>query len=449
MKTKMKGKVSLVLVAGLVVMTVICGWSKLIAEINCGGICRDLSKDDDVGTMDIFYMVNEWGEYAGEIPCVEGYLSFDGSIDIYDLISWESDISKANIDLCDWGLPLVPQGPVDEPSLDSSQTGLSFPTDMLMLGKQGTLLDDKIFSLDSFNLSFCSDVSGRNAKLIQTSSGDICVVSPINGIQNLSTGQWVISSMLITHDGFRINVGITSNDNLRYGVPINDAVVDHDNLYIAPATVKYADNEPCQAVIKLVKQGNDYILETIYVDSSNAYDIEVKQDKLYALYKDKIVAYDVDGNIILTKSMDNPVGLAISDYLWTSVGTTVLAINTETFEVERTVHVGDIDFITSLTSDESTGNVWIVGVNKDKIYGSIMWTDIPFTYPRLAKITDVDVAPSTSMAGVYDLSLPTSITWINNASASDLSGDGIVNYYDFALIKTNDDFKKLLYYWLK
>jgi hypothetical protein len=93
--------------------------------------------------------------------------------------------------------------------------------------------------------------------------------------------------------------------------------------------------------------------------------------------------------------------------------TTIKGFSKETLTLKRSVRINNMQHITGITEDTSTGKLWLIGFNMlENIPDYPSPYDAPFYYPVLANIPlDSNEAQVRELQGNYDLAMPMSIIW--------------------------------------
>ena len=105
--------------------------------------------------------------------------------------------------------------------------------------------------------------------------------------------------------------------------------------------------------------------------------------------------------------------------------------------LERTVTVGGMRHVTSITEDSTTKTLWVVGFNMDDIPDYPNPMEPAFYQPCLVKIPlGIDTVEAQSFSGSRDLGLPMSVLWTETVKcgSADIDSSGDINFGDYALL---------------
>jgi len=255
-----------------------------------------------------------------------------------------------------------------------------------------------------------------------------------------------------------VYIGMQGQGSTSFGRPVLDAAFDaQGNAYVVPVIVQPQSGDayvsaarlqlrqsgtPLYRIVQLYddpplpndNQRRDCLREIEVDGAGNVYLVNV-----HALNESCILwKYGADG--VLRQRVDlmspsspvripDPIALHVSHdgqilYLvsgqrdpQTPDSTKLYGLSTQDFSLVRSVTIGNMEQVTSVTEEPVTGCLWVTGVSMPEVpmYPSPM--DEPFYVPFLAK-----VPPQTGTADAFciadpehhDLALPTSIVWVGD-----------------------------------
>jgi hypothetical protein len=369
--------------------------------------------------------------------------------------------------------------------------------DLLIAGKRGTSGDpyelkskDRLYVFDNNNvcMGWSAPESDRcNIKLVRDLEGKLYQLNSIEGVLRLDDTNEVIippgkiSDINEPRNGgpAAVYVGLQGVGENATGRPILDAVVDANYVYVVPVVVEPNDPnvEPYAAAakLKLLEAGNPpYQLIQLYDETpphgDNKYRNNLREIELDAagnVYvvnahslneSDTLWKYEPNGTMIKSLNLGNPNGVYIPDPLGLCVSNTtemlylasgqynpadinstvVHGVSLKNLTPQRSITIGGMQHVSSITEDPKSGTLWIAGFN---MVSFPQWPDptlAPFYRPSLAKVpynSNAVQAVSIYDPNSHDLALPVSIVWTRpvKCGGADLDGDGYVTFADFAV----------------
>jgi hypothetical protein len=245
--------------------------------VQCYGICLDINWDNFIDEADFLTVMREFGLSAtDDRACLEGVFSNDGTLDVFDVTSWDWAMNSESRLLNFCGVPLAGDSValmvfnmIDFKINDRQLPLANLPSNMsglLIAGKRGALdapskLKDRLYIFD--NNGLCSGwfepASDRcNIRLVQGSNGELYQINSETGVLRLDDNVAIIPPGKITYaneprfnSSARIYVGIQKQGMDLFGRPILDADFDADYAYVTPVVVKPHSGEPYTATAKL------------------------------------------------------------------------------------------------------------------------------------------------------------------------------------------------------
>ena len=307
------------------------GWNP---AVQCYGICLDINWDNLIDVADFLKVIGECGHVAvDDRACLEGVFSVDGTVDSFDVASWDWALNSEDRLLNFCVVPLVHEGTTTgttaSPSLASVGASASLPTslsDLLIAGKRGASdapakLKDRLyaFARDGQCMEWSTPALERcNTRLVQGAASEIYQVNSEIGVLRLN-GQTdvVIPPGAIQLAGVQeprynqpatVYIGIQSKGSDSFGRPILDAAFDADYAYVVPVVVHVDGRDPYTAAAKLQLLGQaspPYQVVRLYDDPPLAGDNQ---------YHDALREIELDsaGNVYVL----NVHSLNESDILW-------------------------------------------------------------------------------------------------------------------------------------
>jgi len=374
--------------------------------------------------------------------------------------------------------------------------------DLLITGKTGISGQlqpdprDRLYTFDRFGDSFQyyqpeSDKCNFRLLCRRDAGGDLQLyqVNSANGISDLddlpqgylvAPGQADYGEEPRYHKPAVVYVGIQDVEPGLVSRPVLDAVFDgNGNAYVVPVIVAPNGENAylAAAKLKLLDDGNPpYQVETLYDNAlplidpqyrNNPREIEVDTSgnvyvvNVHRLTSDILWKYDPDGNVLSNLPLYNsdsdsfvpdPIAMHISNstdtvYLsrahndQTDPGSTAIyGFSTEDLTLNRSIVIGNMQNITGVTEDPTTGTLWVVGFNAEIVPSLYPWEQEIEVKAVLAKIS---LGRSTAQAvevadflGSDDLELPTSIVWTgpDDLGRVDMRQDDKIDLLDFALM---------------
>jgi hypothetical protein len=256
---------------------VIDSWSP---SVHCYGICLDTNWDNFVNEADFMVVVGESGSTAsGDLSCLEGVFSTDGTLDSFDIASWDWAMSSEDRLLNFCGVPLTSESTslmsAVLTSFESSGPPLPLAnisenlSDLLIVGKRDATdapskLKDSFYTFNNNGLCsgwFDSASDRCNTRLVKGPDDELYQLNSEKGLLRLDNMNEVIvppgEINLIDIKEPRYNksatvyIGIQDEGPDSFGRPILDAVFDADYVYVVPVVVNPDGDEPYTAAAKL------------------------------------------------------------------------------------------------------------------------------------------------------------------------------------------------------
>jgi len=270
-------------------------WS---SAVQCYGICLDINWDNFIDEADFLTVIGGCGRTAiDDKACLEGVFSNDGTLDMFDVASWDWAMNSESRLLNFCGVPLVVEGVslvgegvsfvgesvplVDEymtmmianvadfKATDSQSALADLPSNLsnlLIAGKRGGMnapskLKDRFYIFDNNGLCdgwFEPALDRCNIRLVQGPEGDLYQINLETGVLRLDDDRAVIPPGKTTYaneprynSSATVYVGIQSQGTDLFGRPIFDAAFDADYVYVTPVVVNPDGSEPYTATAKL------------------------------------------------------------------------------------------------------------------------------------------------------------------------------------------------------
>jgi len=371
--------------------------------------------------------------------------------------------------------------------------------DLLITGKTGIneqlLPIDRLYTFDRFgeNFQYYDFASGSNLGHFRSlgnrrSSGelDLYQINSAGGVFKLDdeSQDYLIEPGYAGcddepryHNSAVVYVGIQEVDPDLVGRPVLDVAFDKNGYaYVVPVKVVPDGGEPYWAAAKLSfpdKDDGQYVVEVLYDNGlsltdkqyrDNPREIEVDDAgnvyvvNAHRLNSDILWKYApngaVDSNLPLCYSDSesfvlDPIAMHISDgtdtlylasgqdYPSDACSTPIYGFSTRDLTLVRSITVSNMQQITDITEDPTTGTLWVVGFNSE-LTGS--------RYPKVTlEAVLAKIPPGYSMTeGVAisdfllcdDLELPMSIVWTGEVGLGrrDIDPDGKIDLTDYALL---------------
>jgi hypothetical protein len=248
--------------------------------VQCYGICLDINWDNFVNETDFLVVVGECGSDAtGDLACLEGVFSTDGTVDTFDVASWDWALNSEDRLLNFCGVPLTgeDEGIVGAALGSLEGSGQPLPlanlpenlSDLLIAGKRddsnaANKLKDRLYTFDDSGLSgelFESEPDRGNIGLVQGPNGELYQLNSETGLLRLDNNNEVIvppgevELTDITEPRYNkpatVYIGIQDEGPDSFGRPILDAVFDANYVYVVPVVVHPENSEPYTAAAKL------------------------------------------------------------------------------------------------------------------------------------------------------------------------------------------------------
>jgi hypothetical protein len=306
-------------------------------QVQCYGICKDVTWDNFVDTQDFLTVIREYGLGAGlsadgnSRACLEGAFNNDGYVDLQDVSGWDWTLNlDARLNLCD-AVPLT--GKTAALSTVSFKTArrpprlLNVPSDLrglLIMGKGGAnnvqaKLEDRLHVLSNQGESLGEyelPVNRGNTKLVMDSAGGLYQLTSEGGLIHLPGGESVLPSgrLSIASEprygvAATVSVGLQGTGADVWGRPVLDAAFDSQGyLYVVPVVVQPVGAEAYLAAAKLelnAGQTPPYTLIRLYDDPPLPGDNQERNSL-------REIEVDSSGNVYVTNSHH----LNESDILW-------------------------------------------------------------------------------------------------------------------------------------
>jgi len=355
--------------------------------------------------------------------------------------------------------------------IESISATATLPDDLLVLGKRGhfNVMRDGFYSFaaaatytGAYTHAALSDRC--NLRLVREPSGQLNLVNSEAGVVQLSQsartvipiGQTDYASEPRYCRSATVYVGIQGASSNASGRPVLDVAFDAaGDAYVVPVVVEPVGSEPYVAAARLKlrrssnppyqvvqlyddpplpgdNQQRDYLREIEVDAAGNVYVVNV-----HALNESCILwKYDADG--VLKRRIDltgpsspaniaDPIALHVShdgQMLYLASGqrdsqspdsTKLYGLSTQDFSLVRSVTIGNMEQVTSVTEEPVTGCLWVTGVSMPEVPMYPSPADEPFYVPFLAKVPPQSgTADAVCIADPdrHDLALPTSIVWV-------------------------------------
>jgi len=310
---------------------IIDDWSP---AVQCYGICLDINWDNFIDEADFLTVMREFGLSAtDDRTCLEGVFSNDGTLDVFDVTSWDWAMNSESRLLNFCGVPLtsdsialmtinmadfkITNRQLLLTNLPSTMSGL------LIAGKRGAMdasskLKDRLYVFDNNGIcgGWFEPAQDRcNIRLVQGANGEPYQVNSETGVLRLNDNVVIIPPGKTTYvDEPRYNssatvyVGLQKQGMDLFGRPIFDVDFDADYVYVTPVVVKPNGGKPYTATAKLeLLDGANppYKVVRLYDDPP------LPNDNQYRNYLREI-ELDEDGNLYVL----NVHFLNESDILW-------------------------------------------------------------------------------------------------------------------------------------
>ncbi|MHC4749473.1 MAG: InlB B-repeat-containing protein [Planctomycetota bacterium] len=458
---------------------VIDSWSP---SVQCYGICLDTNWDNFVNEADFMVVVGESGSTAsGDLSCLEGVFSTDGTLDSFDIASWDWAMSSEDRLLNFCGVPLTSEGTTlmsaAVTSFESSGTPIPLANisenlgDLLIVGKRDEMnaaskLKDRLYAFE--NNGLCDGLfeltSDRcNTRLVKGLNGELYQLNSEKGLLLLDNMSEVIippgQINLIDIKEPRydrsatVYIGIQDEGPDSFGRPILDAVFDEDFVYVVPVVINPVGGEPYTAAAKLRlldesnppyevvelyddppllndNQYRDYLREIELDSAGNLYVLNVhcynESDILWRYYPDGVVERLELGRPDSDNYVRAPISMCASRT--TSMLYLASAANNPE-DSDSTVIYGfstKDDALTLMRTVTINGMHHVTGITENPQTGSL-WVAGFNMYEQLMPLFDPDS---------HDLALPMSVVWTSAATCGgvDLDQSGDVGFSDLAVL---------------
>ncbi|MHC4536846.1 MAG: InlB B-repeat-containing protein, partial [Planctomycetota bacterium] len=245
--------------------------------VQCYGICLDINWDNFIDEADFLTVMSEFGLSAtDDRACLEGVFSNDGTLDVFDITSWDWAMNSESRLLNFCGVPLASDSMammtfnVADFKITNKQLPfanlLSNMSGLLISGKRGAMdapskLKDRLYVFDNNGLcgGWFEPASDRcNIRLVQGANGELYQINSETGVLRLDDNVAIIPPGKTTYaneprynSSATIYVGIQKQDIDLYGRPVFDADFDADYAYVTPVVVNPNGGKPYTATAKL------------------------------------------------------------------------------------------------------------------------------------------------------------------------------------------------------
>lgn len=252
-------------------------------QVQCYGICKDVTWDNFVDTQDFMTVIREYGLNAGltadgnSRACLEGAFSQDGYVDLPDISGWDWTLNLGSrLNFCSV-VPLIRENTVlsalGDHRLERPLPPRNPPADLkglLVMGKGGAInvdmkLEDQLCILDHqgrYQEAFELPVRRGNTKLVMHPAGRLYQLSTEAGLAGLvglpeeafrlPPARLIIASDPRYEGDAVVTIGLQGDGRSVWGRPILDATFDAQGyLYVVPAVVHPQGYDPYLAAAKL------------------------------------------------------------------------------------------------------------------------------------------------------------------------------------------------------
>ncbi|MCP4613981.1 MAG: hypothetical protein GY845_35285, partial [Planctomycetes bacterium] len=245
--------------------------------VQCYGICLDINWDNFIDEADFLTVMSEFGRSATDNrACLEGVFSNDGTLDVFDVTSWDWAMNSESRLLNFCGVPLIGESvtmmtinAADIKTADRQLPLANLPSNMnglLIAGKRGAMdapskLKDRLYIFGNNGLcdGWFEPASDRcNIRLVQGANGELYQINSETGVLRLDDNRAIVPPGKTNYtDEPRYNssatiyVGIQKQGMETFGRPIFDADFDADYIYVTPVVVNPSVGEPYTATARL------------------------------------------------------------------------------------------------------------------------------------------------------------------------------------------------------
>lgn len=250
----------------------------LSSAVQCYAICLDINWDCFIDEADFLAVIAACGHGAsGARACCEGVFSDDGTVDGFDVVSWDWAMHADDRLLNFCSVPLTPSTATMSTAMHLASSAGQAPKitlpidldDMLISGKRGTedaaaKLKDRLYAFEDSGLcaGWSEPPSERcNIRIVQGSKGQLYLLNSETGIVTLDdTNEVIIPPGRIVPTDFyeprydkpaTVYVGIQDEGPDSFGRPILDAAFAANYAYVVPVVVNPDGNDPYTAAAKL------------------------------------------------------------------------------------------------------------------------------------------------------------------------------------------------------
>ena len=436
-----------------------------LVEEHCDdAVCRDVTLDQAVRWEDFWVAKAAMGRYAdlagadAVSRCFEGAFCADGYVNKYDQFSMDWTVGYDN-SFCG---PLALTG--DSLMLLQASTGprrlsglgdLNPPAGLMLLGKGSLSRSDADFKDYLYHLGTgqmeALPYDYTNVCLVSGLDTQAYTVSSEKGLIKLNGDPLLAPTRRSTADG-TLSFGIDTQGAYPTGLPLLDACVSSEAIYVAPVVVNPDGDVPYVAAARLSLDGST--VEQLYHDAAwfnpehftkpdryyGLREIELDdQGNLYVLSVYRVQGctmlwqYDSQGAVLAKSSgeelgIEDPLALCycptdqavyVGSGLLTAGGPNQsvvyqLAVEADGFGVARETVIPDMHHVTSMCTD-AEGVLWVAGFSLTEEIPAKVYANTGVEYgPRLARIDlSRDSVESIDITGaVGDIGFPTSIAWV-------------------------------------
>jgi len=329
------------------------------------------------------------------------------------------------------------------------------PPGLMMLGKgyvSGSYEDfvDHLYHLSS-NQTFRLPYNYTNMRLVYGTDGKVYLLNSRDGLVDTSGNPVLYEDSMVYGQDQRVYLGVHWQGTKPSGVPILDAWVTADSIYVTPVIVEPAGGVPYAASARISRVNHQ--VEQIYYDSnwfdpnnlSNPYSYglrEIELDDAGNLYALNVHAsnnstmlwkYDSSGQVLVEGpgedfGIADPLALhycKMDQRMYVASGllrsfdandTTIYQLTEESGRfISTPIAVPQIQHVTSITSDDE-GSLWVAGFSFEGAIPQEIHPDTRVDYgPKLVRIPlprDIVESMDLSDHGVGEVGYPTSVIWV-------------------------------------
>jgi hypothetical protein len=442
-------------------------------EVHCDDShCNDVTKDQHTDWQDFWVLKSAHGRKTG-LPsgttvsrCFEGGFCVDGYTDVYDHFSLDWIIENENRigHLCGslppvsgWeALKTYSLGVMSISAMSIDLKNVVLPSGLMMLGKgyaSGSYNDfiDHLYHLSS-NQAYTLPYNYTNMRLIYGTDNKVYLLNSRDGLVDTAGDPLISEDSLISKEGQMVYLGVRWQGIKPIGLPLLDACVTADSIYVTPVIVEPTGSEPYAASARISRTSHQ--VEQLYYDSrwfdpnnlSNPYPYglrEIELDDAGNLYALNVHAlnnstmlwkYDSAGQVLFKVSGDDlgiadPLALhycAMDQTLYVASGllrsfdandTTIYQLAEESGGFTSIpIAVPQIQHVTGMTSDDE-GSLWIAGFSFEEPIPQEIHGNTTVDYgPKLVRIPlsrDIVEEMDLSNHGAGEVGYPTSVIWVD------------------------------------